>query len=133
MIGALPINLVLSLTFGVGQIVVGGWFAAHSMARGRGWRTGVLVSAGLWFVVSGMIELLVSGMEASERLTGAPTSATFELWRGRGDLTLAVATVALACLALIWSPLARLWARSRRADDLDAEAEAGVEAGRSAR
>lgn len=131
MIGALPINLILSLVFGLGQIVVGGWLAAHTARRGPGWRTGVLVSAGLWFVVSGVVELLVSGMEASERLTGAPTSATFGVWRGRGDLALAVATVALVGLALAWTPLARWWARSHAAG-AGVDAETGREAERSA-
>lgn len=132
MIGALPVNLILSLVFGVGQIIVGGWLAAHTLARRRGWKTGVLVSVGLWFVVSGVIELFVSGMEASERLTGAPTTATFEVWRGRGDLALGLATVALVCLAILWTPLAHWYGRGRRTDAATADTTAEVEAERSA-
>ena len=97
MTGSLPINLVLSLVFGVGQVVVGGWLAWHVAHGGLGrWRHALLIAVGLWFVVSGCAELFVSGMESSLRLTGAPTAATIALWRGRADTALFMATAALA-------------------------------------
>ncbi|MGH2504115.1 MAG: hypothetical protein ACRDID_16530 [Ktedonobacterales bacterium] len=128
MVGSLPINLLLSLVFGVGQVVVGAWLAAHTIGRGRGWRTGVLVCVGLWFVVSGVIELVVSGMEASQRLTGSPGRVTFDVWRGRGDLALAVVTVALAIGALLYPLLLRWWTRHTAHTVQDASVEASVEA-----
>lgn len=104
MIGSLPINLVLSLIFGLGQVVVGGWLAAYPLARRRylQWRQGLMVFVGLWFVVSGLIELVVSGMETSQRLTGAPGAMAFALWRGRADTALFVASALLACGAVVY-------------------------------
>jgi hypothetical protein len=110
MTGSLPPNLILSLVFGAGQIVVGGWLAAYPLAHGQfwRWRQGLMVFVGLWFVVSGVVELVVSGMEASQRLTGAPAAAVFTLWRGRADTALFVASALLACGALLY-PLALRW------------------------
>lgn len=98
MIGSLPINLILSLVFGLGQIIVGVLPAYYLLAgrRYREWRVGLLTCVGLWFVVSGVIELFVSGMESSQRLTGAPSAVTFALWRSHADSALIVATLTLA-------------------------------------
>ena len=120
----LPLNLVLSLLFGLGQIVVGAWLARYALTgerRGQ-WRVALLGFVGLWFVASGVIELLVSGMESSQRLTGAPAAAVFTVWRGRADSALFVAS---ACLALgaVCYPLA-LWALRRRRAGSDAAANA---------
>lgn len=128
MIGSLPINLVLSLVFGFGQVVVGAWLAAYPLARKRylRWRQGLMVFVGLWFVVSGLIELIVSGMEASQRLTGAPGAMAFELWRGRADTVLFVASALLACGALVY-PLALRWQGAAHAAHASAAAEAELE------
>lgn len=121
MIGSLPINLVMSLVFGVGQIVVGGWLAWHVAHGGLGrWRQALLVAVGLWFVVSGCTELFVSGMETSLRLSGAPAAVTFALWRGRADTTLYVATAALLVGAVAYG-LAPLLMRRRSAPAVDAQ------------
>jgi hypothetical protein len=127
MVGSLPLNLILSLVFGVGQIAVGGWIAVHTLRQRSSWRQGVMVCVGLWFVVSGVVELLVSGMEASQRLTGAPAAAVFELWRARGDTALAVATVALACGAIAYPLVLRWRVRNGVANITDARAETSVE------
>lgn len=127
MVGSLPINLVLSLIFGVGQIAVGGWLAMHTLRQSRSWRQGVIICVGLWFVVSGVVELLVSGMEASQRLAGAPGATVFELWRTRGDTALAVATVALVCGAVAYPVVLRWRARNGSRDIDDMRAETGVE------
>lgn len=110
MTGSLPPNLILSLVFGVGQVVVGGWLALYPLAHGRfwRWRQGLMVFVGSWFVVSGIVELIVSGMETSQRLTGAPGAAVFTVWRGRADTTLFVASAILACGVLVY-PLALRW------------------------
>ena len=114
MTGSLPPNLVLSLIFGAGQIVVGAWLAWHTLhsERRAQWRAAIPTFAGLWFVVSGVVELFVSGMESSLRLTGAPAPTVFALWRGRADMTLYVATAILALGALLYPLLARRWATS---------------------
>ncbi len=127
MVGSLPINLLLSLIFGVGQIAVGGWLAWHTLRQSRSWRQGVIVCVGMWFVASGVVELLVSGMEASQRLTGAPAATVFELWRSRGDSALAVATVALVCGAIAYPVVLRWRARNDAVSVGDARTEAGVE------
>lgn len=110
MIGALPLNLVLSLIFGAGQVVVGAVIARYSLApvRRLEWRAALLSFVGLWFVLSGVIELFVSGMEASQRVNGAPSAATFALLRSQADATLFVASGLLAVGALLW-PLAARW------------------------
>lgn len=114
MVGQLPINLVLSLVFGLGQIVIGAWLAWYPLAptrRGQ-WRIAVLLFVGLWLMVSGAIELFVSGMETSQRLAGAPDTVTFTLLRGRADGVLFVATAVLVVGALAY-PLALRWRESR--------------------
>ncbi len=112
----LPLNLILSLLFGLGQVVVGSWLARYALAgerRGQ-WRVALLAFVGLWFVLSGVIELFVSGMESSQRVTGTPTALIFALWRGRADSALFIAS---ACLALgaVCYPLALLALQRRRA------------------
>ncbi|HET9111021.1 MAG TPA: hypothetical protein VFN78_09375 [Ktedonobacterales bacterium] len=111
MTGSLPPNLVLSLIFGAGQIVVGAWLAWHTLhsERRAQWRAAIPTFAGLWFVVSGVVELFVSGMESSLRLTGAPSPAVFALWRSRADTTLYAATAILALGALLYPFMARRW------------------------
>lgn len=127
MVGSMPLNLILSLVFGVGQIVVGGWLALHMLRQESNWRKGVMVSVGLWFVVSGVVELLVSGMETSQRLTRSPSATVFELWRSRGDTALTVVTVALLFGAIAY-PIALRWrARNGFGNSDDVRAETGVE------
>lgn len=90
------------------QLGIGGAVVWHLLRRGR-WRPVrgyVLLLIAAWFVCSGAAELLVSGMEAAHRLWGAPSLASFALWRGRADLALLVASALLA-LCLIAYPLLR--------------------------
>lgn len=108
-----PINLALSLLFGVGQIVVGGLFVVHGRNRWR--RAGVflLMLVGAWFICSGVIELFVSGMESLQRLSGTPDHAAFSLWRGRADTTLVVATGAILLVGIVVAFSGKLsWRRS---------------------
>ena len=120
----LPLNLILSLLFGLGQVVVGAWLARYALTgeRRRQWRVALLGFVGLWFVVSGVIELVVSGMESSQRLTGAPAAAVFVMWRGRADSALFIASACLALCAVCY-PLA-LWALRRRRAGADAAGDA---------
>ena len=98
MSGSIPPNLILSLIFGVGQIVVGGGLAWYGLApaRWRQWRAVLAGAVGLWFFISGVCELIVSGMELSQRLGGGPSAAVFAQTRGLADGALFVATGALA-------------------------------------
>ncbi len=108
----LPINLILSLIFGVGQLVIGVALVVYSALGGR-WRRWRLFLAGLvgaWLAVSGVTELFVSGMESSQRLTGAPEMAFFVLWRGRADILLFSVTGLLAVLGLAYA-LSGVWRR----------------------
>lgn len=98
MSGAIPPNLILSLVFGVGQIVVGGGLAWYGLAprRWRQWRAVLVGAVGLWFFVSGVCELIVSGLEVSQRLGGGPNAVEFAQARGLADDILFTATAALA-------------------------------------
>jgi hypothetical protein len=117
MTGSLPLNLILSLVFGLGQVIVGAWLAYPLLGeRRRQWRVALLAFVGLWFAVSGVIELFVSGMEMSQRLVGAPAAAGFALWRGRADTVLFVASALLALGAVVYL-LALRWRFANHADD----------------
>jgi hypothetical protein len=108
----LPINLILSLLFGVGQIVVGAFLVVHGRNRWR--RAGVflLMLVGTWCLCSGIIELFVSGMESLQRISGVPDHATFTLWRGRADTALAVATGVIVAVGVLVGVSGRLsWRR----------------------
>ncbi|HLY30732.1 MAG TPA: hypothetical protein VKQ36_06865 [Ktedonobacterales bacterium] len=112
----IPINLILSLVFGIGQLVIGMGLAVYAVTGGRWrlWRIFLAGLAGAWFAVSGATELFVSGMETSQRLTGMPDRAFFTLWRGRADTLLFGVTAALASIGLAYA-LAMLWGRMKRA------------------
>jgi hypothetical protein len=100
--------LILSLIFGAAQLTLGAVVAARLLRGGR-WRVTAqfaLLLISLWFVCSGLAELLVSGMEAMQRIVGHPSPVAFTLWRGRIDAGLLIATAAL-CVALCLFPLLR--------------------------
>lgn len=102
------ISLALSLLFGVAQLGIGGAFVWHLLRRDR-WRPlrgYFLLMIAAWFVCSGIAELIVSGMETTHRLWGAPAAASFAVWRGRVDVALAIAS-ALLLVCLFAYPLMR--------------------------
>ena len=108
-ITALPINLILSLIFGVGQIVIGGLVARHSLGQGI-WadtRRFLLFLVSLWFMCSGFLELFVSGMETADRLSGSFPTPTFDLWRARADTLLLLVSLALLASLLAYLVLKR--------------------------
>jgi hypothetical protein len=101
------------LIFGAGQIVVGGIVARFSLVGlGQGvWthaRHFLLLVVSLWFIVSGTLELLVSGMETAQRLGAAISSETFTLWRARADTSLVWVSVALLASLLVYELARRL-------------------------
>lgn len=110
----LPINLILSLIFGVGQLVIGVGLVVYSVRGGRWRRWRIMLAAliGAWLAVSGAMELFVSGMESSERLTGAPGAVFFALWRDRADTLLFSVTALLALLGVVYA-LSGVWRRKR--------------------
>ena len=98
-----PASLVLSLLFGLVQLVVGAGVAYRLLLRSE-WRRPnlfTLLLIALWFTVSGATELFVSGMETAHDLQGVPTAAGFTLWRGRADTALAAVTIVLAAVFVI--------------------------------
>lgn len=113
MSGSIPPNLILSLVFGAGQIVVGGGLAWYGLApaRWRQWRAVLAGAAGVWFFVSGVCELIVSGMELSRQLGGGPSAAVFMRMRGLADGALFAATGALAVGLVAYLIARAFWAR----------------------
>jgi hypothetical protein len=113
MFGALPANLVLSLIFGVGQIAVGGWLAWYELAprKWRSWRAVVVGAVGVWFFVSGVCELIVSGMEVSRITDGGPSLVTFNTTRAAADGALFALTVALALGLAVYLVVWWVWTR----------------------
>lgn len=98
------ISLMLSLLFGVGQVLVGGGLVWHGGTRGRWRRVGVFVAmlVGAWFFCSGLVELFVSGMESLQHVSGSPDAATFATWRSRADMVLLIWTIGLAVVGLTY-------------------------------
>jgi hypothetical protein len=102
-----PLGLALSLLFGAGQLILGGFVALRIARTGR-WRVFgqyLLMLVALWFTFSGVCELLVSGAEAARAITTHPSAAAFATWRSQIDGALLVVSVILA-LALALYPLA---------------------------
>jgi hypothetical protein len=115
---ASPLSLVLSLVFGIGQLVVGVGVTRWVLAARR-WRRPslfVLLLLAIWFVCSGAAELFVSGMESLHLLAGWPRTSAFTLWRARADVALLAVTVALV-VALIVYAAAQVIARSHGPHD----------------
>ena len=109
------LSLLLSLAFGGGQVLIGAFVARGIIATQR-WRSPgayLLLLVCLWFVCSGVAELIVSGLEAARRLTGAPNTATVARWRGAVDGALIGATLVLG-VAMLAYPLLRRVDRLRR-------------------
>lgn len=96
----MPINLILSLVFGAGQIVAG-VLVTRNMLAGGSWRRPralLLIAVSCWFIASGVCELFVSGMETAQSVGGTPSPATLALWRGCADEALLGVSVALVVL-----------------------------------
>lgn len=109
----IPVNLILSLLFGVGQIVVGTFLVSTGRRQWRRVGVFVMMLAGTWFVCSGAIELFVSGMESLQRISGMPDQATFSVWRGRADTVLAISTGAILLIGILVALSGRLsWRRN---------------------
>lgn len=109
-----PLSLALSLLFGAGQLVIGG-LVAWRIARSGRWRIFgqyLLMLVALWFVWSGISELLVSGMEAARDIFGHPSAAHFAAWRAPIDAALLVVSCVLAVALALYPIAIRLRAAS---------------------
>jgi hypothetical protein len=129
MTGSIPPNLVMSLIFGVGQIAVGGWLVWYELAprawrkpgHWRDWRAMLAGAAGVWFLVSGVCELIVSGMETNRLRGSGPSLATYSVTKAAADGVLFAVTAALAAALVVyigvWLTLARRTARGVQAGE----------------
>jgi hypothetical protein len=110
-------DLALSLLFAVGQMVAGG-VVTWLIGRSGAWRRGkyfLLALLALWFVASGITELIVSGAEVLHATRGYPGVAQFAAVRARADEFLVAVTVALVVIAgggLIWLAVSQKGARA---------------------
>jgi hypothetical protein len=129
MTGSIPPNLIMSLIFGVGQVGVGSWLVWYELAprawrrpsHWRDWRAILAGAAGVWFIVSGVCELIVSGMETSRLRGGGPSLAAYDVTKTAADGVLFAVTAALAVALAVyvgaWFSLARRTARSVQASE----------------
>lgn len=94
-------NLILSLIFGVGQIMVGIGMAVYTARKGR-WRQlrffGMAV-LGAWIACSGITELIVSGSELLARQSSALSAAQATQLRAAADQAFLVASIMLLLFA----------------------------------
>jgi hypothetical protein len=98
------------LIFGAGQVVGGGIVARSSFHRGiwKHARAFLLVVVSLWFICSGFLELLISGLEFARRLGSGLSVDTFDLWRARADNLLVWISILLLSCLLAYSIIRRL-------------------------
>jgi hypothetical protein len=95
--------------------VVGGGIVARSSFRQGIWghtRAFLLVLVSLWFICSGFLELLVSGLEFARRLGSSLSVETLNLWRARADSLLVYVSILLLSCLLTYSIIRRLHAGS---------------------
>ncbi len=106
-------NLILSLIFGVGQIVVGAGMAVYTARKGR-WRKlrffGLAV-LGAWIACSGITELIVSGAELLAQQSSALSVAQAAQMRAAADQAFLIASIILLLVLAAFPLLARLGTR----------------------
>ncbi len=103
------INLILSLIFGVGQVIVGAGMAVYT-ARKQRWRQfrffGMAV-LGAWIACSGITELAVSGSELLARQSSTLSAAQAAQLRAAADQAFLVASIMLLLVFAAFPLLAR--------------------------
>jgi hypothetical protein len=107
------LNLLISLAFGVGQIIVGVGMVIYSLRSGR-WQQMAffgLVVLGTLIGCSGLTELIVSGTELLAQTGSILTPATAAQIRGLADHTFAIASILVVLLAICYPAMMRLWRR----------------------
>ena len=89
----------------MGQVVCGAIVARHSLRQGI-WgqaRHFFILLVSVWFMCSGCLELLVSGLETATRLGASVSIVTVDLWRARADTALAVVSLLLLLSLLVYA------------------------------
>ena len=106
-------NLLISLAFGLGQIIIGAGMATYTARKGR-WRKlrlfGLAV-LGAWIACSGVTELIVSGAELLAQQSRALSVAQAAQIRAVADQAFLVASIILLLVFAACPPLARLGTR----------------------
>lgn len=104
-------NLLLSLVFGVGQVVVGVAMIIYTSRRARWRRLNFfgLALIGAWLAASGVTELVVSGTELLARLSSNISAITAQQIRSRADTVFLDVTLALLAIGVAYLLLARRW------------------------
>ncbi|HLV99902.1 MAG TPA: hypothetical protein VKT82_14625 [Ktedonobacterales bacterium] len=105
------LNLVLSLVFGVGQVVVGAAMIIFTLRRARWRRLSFfgLALIGAWLAASGITELVVSGTELLARLSSTISATSAQQIRARADTAFLDVSLALLAVGAAYLLLARRW------------------------
>ncbi|HEY7122444.1 MAG TPA: hypothetical protein VH540_00715 [Ktedonobacterales bacterium] len=106
-------NLLISLAFGVGQIIIGAGMVVYTASKGR-WhqlRFFGLAVLGAWIACSGITELIVSGAELLAQQSRALSVAQAAQMRAAADQAFLVASIILLLVLAAFPLLARLGAR----------------------
>ena len=100
---ARTLMLSMSILFGFAQVVAGGIVAGRMLGdrHPRNLRRLTVFLVAVWFVASGIAELIVSGLEASRALFHSPDAIQFTAWRARADLLLLLVSIALGGILFI--------------------------------
>ena len=107
-------NLLISLAFGVGQIIIGAGMAVYTARKGR-WRQlrlFALAVLGAWIACSGITELIVSGAELLAQQSDALSVAQAAQMRAAADQAFLVASIILLLVFAAFPLLARLVTRN---------------------
>ena len=103
-------NLLISLAFGLGQIIIGAGMAVYTARKGR-WRKlrlfGLAV-LGVWIACSGITELIVSGAALLAQQSRALSAAQAAQMRAAADQAFLVASIILPLVLAAFPLLARL-------------------------
>jgi hypothetical protein len=104
-------NLYLSLTAGVGQIIIGAAMIVYTSRRAR-WRQITffgLALIGAWLAASGITELVVSGTELLARLSSNISAITAQQIRAQADTAFLAFSLALLAIGAAYVPFAQRW------------------------